>query len=418
MSNTLYISIIFIILFSSCKEQTGTVAPITTSDSTSTEIVKDRKFLSVNAQNLRIRRTPDLEGEVAVTLPLNTIVEYLHDSTKFTTPITYNGKDYNSHWYKIRTANNIQGWIYGGLAHFLTETENRRIVTLEKSSDKEGNTSQGLSKKGVSVQKIDPAFVNRYKEILAKLEVSNIQSVTTAIKWFPNTFGSANGATRDAGFKEFQDFHSRVLQKIKQKHTFNKYNHLQNEIKIYGKANMNVDDFTKKLEENGFNFGLDKSSSTVYLKKDIDFVARHLYKEVSGAMREYIDQYQLEDETTWLGNDKLLISPEQLAQWLIFWDNFLIKHPKFILKSASFRNLTKQLDLLLIGSPKSPAFADNEVLHSDFKSAYLWILEKEENSRLGLLLKDYYAVLEQQEFKNSSITKQAQRQLNSALFPS
>lgn len=418
MSKILYpILILFVFCFNSCKDSETTANSTTDieQDSSSIPEFEHRIFLSVNAQNLRIRRTPDLEGEVAVTLPLNSIVEYLHDSTKFTTPITYNGEKYNSHWYKIRTANKIQGWIYGGLAYFLTETENRRIITLEKSNDDIGS-SKSTSKK-TAPQQADQAILDKYKEQLNKLSSTNPQSISTATSLYSNTFSNANTLTRDLGFQSFQSFHSLVLKQLQQQQNFNKYNQFQKEIEVYGKAHMTLDELTIKLGENGFNFGFDKNASNVYLKKDLDFVARYFYKEVSGEMREYIDQEQLEDETPWLENNKLLISPQQLAKWVIFWDNFLIKYPNFVLKNKVFQSFNQKQDLLLEGCPKTPAFADNQLLHSNFKTAYIWILEEQGNSRFGVFFKDYYTVLEQQNFKATSTTQKAQSKLKNTLLP-
>lgn len=417
MPNILYsIIILFILCLSSCQnDSTPLVVVDSDQDTSASPEFEHRRFLSVNAQNLRIRRTPDLEGEVAITLPLNTIVEYLHDSTKFTTPITYNGQKYNSHWYKIRTANNIQGWVYGGLANFLTETENRRIITLEKSNEESGS-SQNTNTKKIAPQKPEQTVLDRYKEQLNKLSSSAPQSISRAIDLYLNIFSTTNTITKDLGYEYFINFHSLMLSQLQQQN-FNKYSRLQKEIETYGKAEMTNDEFTNRLGENGFNFGFNKATSTIYLKKDLDFVARHFYKEVSEAMREYIDQEQLEDETIWLENDKLRISPQQLAEWVIFWDNFLIKYPNFTLKSKALKTFILKLDLLLEGSTQTPAFANNQVLHSNFKTAYQWVLDHKSSSRFGLFFKDYYTILEQQNFKLTSATQQAQRKLKDILLP-
>lgn len=123
------------------------------------------QFVEVSIPNLRLRSTPDLEGAVLERLALESVVEYLNDSTNFTTLVEMGGEDRYEHWYKVRSSNGNEGWVYGGCIKFLTERENLRFQSI-----KESQAPIPLSKK----KEIDPmeqAQMNRFGELLKKISI-------------------------------------------------------------------------------------------------------------------------------------------------------------------------------------------------------------------------------------------------------
>ena len=63
---------------------------------------------------LRLRAQPDTKSKVVAELKEGSILDYLFEKTDFTQKITLRGKAYDEPWYKIRTAEGIEGWVYGG----------------------------------------------------------------------------------------------------------------------------------------------------------------------------------------------------------------------------------------------------------------------------------------------------------------
>ena len=63
---------------------------------------------------LRLRAQPDTKSKVVAELKEGSLLDYLFEKTDFTQKITLRGKAYDEPWYKIRTAEGIEGWVYGG----------------------------------------------------------------------------------------------------------------------------------------------------------------------------------------------------------------------------------------------------------------------------------------------------------------
>ena len=63
---------------------------------------------------LRLREQPDTKSKVVGELSEGSLLTYQHEKTDFTQKITLRGKAYDEPWYKVRTTEGIEGWVYGG----------------------------------------------------------------------------------------------------------------------------------------------------------------------------------------------------------------------------------------------------------------------------------------------------------------
>ena len=87
---------LLLISLSACQE--ATPAPIVEPMDSVVIAPPPSRFMRTKSTRLRVRATPDLEGAVLQILQEGTLVEYLHDSTLFTTSIFYNQQEYNRNW--------------------------------------------------------------------------------------------------------------------------------------------------------------------------------------------------------------------------------------------------------------------------------------------------------------------------------
>ena len=83
--------------------------------------------------NLRIRTTPDLKGEIVGKLSKYELSEYLWETTETATQLVVDGKNVSSPWHKIRTLDGTVGWVWGGF----TKEMNRNRVSYLYSGDNE-----------------------------------------------------------------------------------------------------------------------------------------------------------------------------------------------------------------------------------------------------------------------------------------
>lgn len=404
---------IFLFQFSACKENKPSVVAPTTD---SVEVAPlPRRFMSTKTTRLRVRATPDLEGAVLQILQEGTLVEYLHDSTQFTTPIVYNQQQYHRTWYKILTPEEQEGWVYAAFVDFLGEYENQRIITQKETAAlqeiaNQQNPNPTENPKEEAQQEVNTRLLSTYKNYLQQLSNSNPSSISSAIARYKSLFiGKANTKTHDAAYQAFRQFYEQVLAQLKRQ-PLTKYQHLKTEIERYQRAYMQRDAFAKELADNGFNFGLDNGK--VVIVEDVDFLYRVFYREMSTPMRAFMNQYQLEEPNFWWKEEQLAIPPKELASWVLAWNYFVATYPDFMWHSEAKRRLSQQLNILLQGSALAPAFDKNtEILEKDYQEAYLYITSNYPNSRIGKAFQQYVTVLENNDWSYSSTVGRTQQQL-------
>ncbi|MFK7809873.1 MAG: SH3 domain-containing protein [Saprospiraceae bacterium] len=69
---------------------------------------------TTNLDNLRLRDQPGTEGKEIARLPLGTKVYDTGEVSDFTTSLKLRGVKFDEPWIKIKTAQGLSGWIYGG----------------------------------------------------------------------------------------------------------------------------------------------------------------------------------------------------------------------------------------------------------------------------------------------------------------
>jgi len=150
----------------------------------------------------------------------------------------------------------------------------------------------------------------------------------------------------------------------------------------------------------------------VVLAEDVDFLYRVFYRECSIPMRAYMNQYQLEVPNFWLEQETLLISPKELARWALSWNYFVATYPDFIWYPDAKNRLGKQLNILLEGTDKTPAFdPESNVLKSEFLQAYKHITDNYPESKIGRAFAEYTAVLKRNNWEFSTTTTEAQNKV-------
>lgn len=379
-----------------------------------------RRFFRTQTPRLRVRQTPDLEGAVLQILPEGSIVEYLYDSTTFTTPITYNQKEYDTHWYRIQTEEQNKGWVYTAFVEPLSPSVNQQLIAqreaaaLAETANEERSKEIPLPTEAEKIEQLNESLLRTYQSTLSQLNSQQPESVGQAVGRYKSLFiGRANKRTHDAAYVAFRKFYEGVLQHLRQQYK-GQFQHLTPELNRYQRADMGANATLQILGDNGFNFAL--KNGQVVVAEDVDWIFRTFYREASTPMRVYMNQYELEEPNFWYQNDALLISPKQLSRWVLAWNYFVATYPDFVWHNDAVRRLSTQLGLLLEGTRKAPAFGANERLREDYKAAYTYIAEHYPNSNIGRAFIRYLEVLDHNDYERSSAVRSAQKNLRSALL--
>jgi len=131
MKNTTLFFLCIFLVATSCKNsnEQKALAPEESNPEASTPTKAPAK-LTVNLDNLRLRATPGEDGDEIARLSKGTVVYDLGEVSDFTTKIRLRGIQFDEPWVKVKTENDIEGWVYAGGLHFDLAANNQLSETL------------------------------------------------------------------------------------------------------------------------------------------------------------------------------------------------------------------------------------------------------------------------------------------------
>jgi hypothetical protein len=122
------------------------------------------------------------------------------------------------------------------------------------------------------------------------------------------------------------------------------------------------------------------------------------------AMKKHLVQRKKEVAEGWSEDAGLMITPQQLAERAVFWDDFLLQYPTFI-SAPVLRDLSHRYVIdLLIGENNTPAIAYEGKLNDDFKAAYEWVLKNHPSSETAHWVREWYDLLKANGLKSNAKT--------------
>ena len=358
------------------------------------------RYLRANMRQVKLRNTPDLQGYVVETVNMNVFLEYLNDSTEFKTNLKLSGEKVSAPWYKVRTPDKKEGWVYGATVLFLTESENQQINGL-LNRRKERVKLEHLEKRKV-LHKLQPDLLQAYLGHLQKISPKNPDAVSQAVQLFHQILGpQGNERTCDSAFVVYRGFFERVL-KEKQQIALGAYASLAFEVERFGQANMQTDDFTRSLAANGFDFG--SRAKGVYIREDWEFTLKHFYRYLSESMRQFLDLQQMEQKQAWREGERLAISLKDLAGRVVAWEEFVLLYGNFVWIEQARQMYRQQFEGLFKGLLEENRAGDKLSLGLIVK-----FLEKEEpESKLLRYVLEFQTLMEEGERPSVCLQKIAQ----------
>lgn len=141
MKHLLYLTTILLVL-TSCSDKSTDSKEVIQEE---TDTLQPEEYLTL-VENLRVRESPNLNSRVLLSLKEGTKILYLHEKSSHTDKITLRGKEYDTHWLKIKlTSDTISGWVYGGAVEAISKIRSNK--ELAKSEQKINNaTGSEMSK--------------------------------------------------------------------------------------------------------------------------------------------------------------------------------------------------------------------------------------------------------------------------------
>lgn len=151
---------ISLILLTYCNEKTGRESKNNDIVDKNSNIIESKKnvvdntnttgsekiYFYANVDNLNVRETPGLDGNIKYQLPEGLKVEYLNEKSKFKKQITLRGKEYNEPFLKIKKIDGISGWAYGGALSILSIESEQYTKEMESLLRKDNFGKSDLEK--------------------------------------------------------------------------------------------------------------------------------------------------------------------------------------------------------------------------------------------------------------------------------
>ena len=361
----------------------------------------EKRFLKVVIPSSKIRFTPDLEGAVLERSKEDFILEYLNDSTSFTSTVSIGGKKLESRWYKVKSSQGNEGWISAICVRFLTDEENRQLISLNE--DEALNEKKDTKTKAQKEAKIDSVLLRTFQSRLAAYNPADKMSFANAVKLYESIFQEKPSATADIAFADLLQLHEKVFKIQETKVNAAAFQHLAEEIKNYGSPNLDFNGSGKELIDNYISLGINKNGH-VYLKRDFDLLMRKFLRLITPSMQNYLEQCASESDNPAIENNQIVVPLTEIAAYAVFWDKYLSRYPYSPVKPIAIEKRSYYSALLLEGRGSKSAFSEGK-LNATFKESYLAMTTKMGVSPLIKSFKEYYTLLESEKFKETKKTK-------------
>ena len=137
-----------------------------------------------------------------------------------------------------------------------------------------------------------------------------------------------------------------------------------------------------------------------YFVSDPAFLLKNFEPCVSPAMKIFMEEFAKETEKQALSGDELAIEVSELQRRVLFWEDFLLTYPEFLLIDECNATYHFFLSLYMTGSGKSRAFIGDDLrFNPEYKASYEIVIKNRKNTPTARFIKDYYDVLKASNFK-------------------
>lgn len=241
----------------------------------------------------------------------------------------------------------------------------------------------------------DTATLNEYRSYLKSLDTLHPASTTTAAEKYAELFKNTNQSTRDSAFSVFKDFYNKIDQILDNNRDVTiSYDSLITDSNGHlPSLSQHLMAYAQTLKDNGFK--VYQSEGAPYIGQDLDFEAKWFYAYLSAPLKEFLTQLNKEEKEGFSADGGLIISPEQLADRTVWWENFAKKHPQTIVGRPALENWRSYLGTMLIGMNNSPVTESghSENLNPYYQVAYSRIINNYPTTQTAKLVSPYFKLL-------------------------
>ncbi|ALI99084.1 hypothetical protein [Rufibacter tibetensis] len=245
----------------------------------------------------------------------------------------------------------------------------------------------------VSSKQLSSPLLAEYGQFLTSLDSAKVENVSKAAAKYVALFEGQPQSFADSGYVLFDRFFLRVDNTINEVHANDTTDYDPLVTKTKEPIPKQLLEYNRIAKANGFELAM--TEGMTYLNQDRDFIAKNFYPSISPTLKEYLVQLNKENKEGFSEDGGLTTTPTQLADRVVWWENFTQEHPDFIFIKEARMISEDYLTYFLIGMDNTPVliFGGNK-LDPEFDRAYRHLLKKAPNSKASKAVQPYFKALQ------------------------
>jgi hypothetical protein len=207
-----------------------------------------------------------------------------------------------------------------------------------------------------------------------------------------NIFARSDSSVCDSAYVHFQQFADSVehYQNLKLAEDTTNYSVIFSEKKIPKK----ITDSVIQLNQNGFRIQLSDSIPTVILNRK--FIVEKFDMLISTQLKTYLLYLDNEFKIGFAESDSIIISPFELVDRILWYENFIENYPNFVFRSECEKHLKAYTTYLVLGYGKTKFLQDESkfIISAYFKQSLEYLFKINTNSRTANKLLEFKTAIE------------------------
>lgn len=244
-------------------------------------------------------------------------------------------------------------------------------------------------------------LLTEYNKKLSKLDTSKMESISLATKLYTELFEGQSPIICDSAFFQFNNLAENIVSKLNEKHEKDTADFWS--LFIVDENNTppvipnKLLSFNTNLKKNGLQLNHDDVSTWISI--DGDFIETNFYQFLSNTLVKYLKQINYEDKNPYEIDAGLLISPQELCDRIMWWNNFILQNPNFEYLNYAVENKKNYTSILFSGSDNTPLIdiqnIDNKIVIAKYyNDARTYLNKKYPESFIEKKLNSYHTAIQ------------------------
>ena len=230
-----------------------------------------------------------------------------------------------------------------------------------------------------------------YDQYIATLDTQKIGNGEAALQQFRRLFDQQPPDVCDTAFYIYDRWHSRFASFV-ETHPPGDSIDLEPLIVAPGVLFPTLPPALQKIWQTLTKNGLRvyEEEGLAYITRDWHFMAEHFSATLSPAMQEYLVQEEKEDRERFQDDAAISITPVQLSERAVWWEQFARRHPQFLYTSRALDHHAFYVRVLLTGMDNTPVTRGGGGLADYYETAYDYIGRQFNGSETNAVVLPYY----------------------------